>query len=110
MLLDMMLRDVTCLMDAVDFARAGYQLWEDCLRRLILEFKNRGETMPTYLAAFDMELTRGIRYSRKAGQRRGDDMSRDVIIGIIVARVVEYFGLRPIRNHISGRISACTIV
>ena len=111
LILDWMLRDVMNLMDAVEFARAGYPMWEDCLRYLILEYKNRGETMPTYLAAFDMELTRGIHYSGKAGRGRADNMSRDTIIGIIVGRVVERFGLRAKRNHISRRrVSACSIV
>ena len=103
-----MLSDVTNLMAAVEFARAGYELWEDCLRHLILDYKNRGEKLPLYLAAFDMELTRGI--SRKAGRSRAADMTRDVIIGSIVGMVIERFGLRATRNHVSRRISACSIV
>jgi hypothetical protein len=101
-------RDVTNLMDAVDFARAGYEFFEDFLRDLILDYKNRGEKMPTYLAAFDMELTRGIRH--KAGRGRADNMMRDVIIGSIVGMVIGRFGLRATRNYVSGRVSACSIV
>jgi hypothetical protein len=102
------LRDATNLMDAVGAARAGYELWEDCLRDLILDYKNRGEQMPLYLAAFDMELTRGI--LRKAGRHRAADMTRDVIIGSIVGMVIERFGLRATRNHVSRRVSACSVV
>jgi hypothetical protein len=108
MLREVILRDVTNLMDAVELARAGYELWEECLRELILEYKNRGKTMPTYLAAFDMELTRGIRH--KAGRRRDNDLARDLIIGHTVGMVAERFGLRPTRNYTSRRVSACSIV
>lgn len=108
MVREFILRDVINLMDAVAFARAGYQFWEECLRELILDYQNRGEAMPTYLAAFAMELTRGI--PRKAGRSRGDDMVRDLIIGHVVAMVVERFGLRPKRNRASRRVSGCSIV
>jgi hypothetical protein len=104
------LSDVTNLMDAVEFARAGYEFFEDCLRELILDYKNCGRSgeMPTYLAAFDMELTRGFRH--KAGRGRADNTMRDVIIGTIVGMVVERFGLRPKRNRVSSRVSGCSIV
>jgi hypothetical protein len=108
MLRAFILRDAKNLMDAVELARAGYEFWEECLRELILEYKNRREEMPIYLVAFDMELTRGIRH--KAGRRRDDDMARDLIIGQIVGMVGERFGLRPTRNYASRRVSACSIV
>src|SRR5262245_55043778 len=108
MIREFILHDVINLMDAVALARAGFELWEDCLRELILDFENRGEKMPTYLAAFDMELKYGIRH--KAGRPRADHMTRDLIIGIIIGMVVEHFGLRPKRNRASRRISACSIV
>jgi hypothetical protein len=105
------LRDATNLMDAVELARAGYKFWEDCLRELILDYQNRDEKMPTYLAAFAMELVRGIRYLGKPGRWRMDDVVRDLIIGQVIAMVVERFGLRPVRNHASRRrASACSIV
>jgi hypothetical protein len=110
MLREWMLRDVINLMDAVALARAGFELWEETLGETILEFENRGEKMPTYLAAFDMELKHGIQHSRKAGRPRADDMVRDLIIGIVVGMVAERFPLRPMRNHVSRRISACSIV
>jgi hypothetical protein len=88
MLREWILRDVMNLMDAVEFARAGYELWEDCLRGLILDYKNcdEYEKMPLYLRAFDMELTRGI--SKKAGRRQADYKARDIIIGSIIGMVV----------------------
>src|SRR5262245_48744540 len=108
MLRAFILRDAKNLMDAVELARMGYEFWEECLRELILEYKNSREEMPLYLAAFDMELTRGIRH--KAGRRRDDDMARDLIIGQIVGMVAERFSLRPTRNYTSRRVSACSIV
>jgi hypothetical protein len=108
MLHALMRRDVKFLMEAVELARAGYEFWEECLRELILKYKNHRQEMPLYLAAFDMELTRGIRH--KAGRRRDDDMVRDMIIGQIVGMVAERFRLRPTRNYTSRRVSACSVV
>lgn len=110
MLCDWAMRDAEHLMDAVGFARAGYELWEDALRLLILDYQNRGAKMPTYLEAFAMELTRGLRYARQPGRGRANDMLRDLAIGTIVAMVAERFNLRPRRNPASRRPSACSIV
>lgn len=110
MLQGWILSDMKHLMDAIDFARAGYPEWENCLRHLINEFKHRREEMPPSLYAFDMELTRGIRFQRKAGQHGASNVMRDLVIGTIVGMVVEHFHLRPTRNPISRRVSACAIV
>jgi hypothetical protein len=109
MMRDLVLCDAITLMDAVAFARAGFELWEDCLRELVLEFQNRDEKMPVYLAAFAMDLAR---YPRKAGRRRADDMMRDLIVGHVVGMVAERFNLKPRRNPASKRPApaACSIV
>lgn len=110
MMRELMLNDATILMDAVSFARTGYEWWEECLRELILEFQNRGAPMPTYLAAFAMDLTRGVVYSKKPGRRHSDDVVRDMIVVYLVGMVVERFNLRPRRNPASRRVCACSIV
>lgn len=108
MLTEWALRNARNLMDAVQFARAGFELWEDVLRNLILEYKNQNREMPIYLRAYDMELTR-VRYSRKSGRHRADQLLRNIIIAVVIAMVIERFGLRPDRTS-SRRPSACSIV
>src|SRR6476660_8503124 len=76
------LEDATNLMQAVAFARAGFELWEDCLRDLILNFQNRRQELPTYLAAFAMDLTRGDltwgKVPKQSGRRRSTDAVRNL--------------------------------
>jgi hypothetical protein len=112
MLAQWALRDAANLMDAVQFARAGFELWEDVLRNLLLEYKNqnRTEQMPTYLRAYDMELTRGASYSRRSGRHRADQLLRNLVLAVIIAMVIERFELRPTRNIASSRPSACSVV
>jgi hypothetical protein len=95
-------------MDAVNLARAGYYLWDEVLRELILEYQNRNEEMPTYLLSYAMDLTRGFRPSRKSG--RHPNIMRDLIICMIVRMVVDRFSLRPTRNRTSSRPCACSVV
>jgi hypothetical protein len=111
MMRERILSNATNLMDAVAFARAGYGFFEEVLRELILEFQNqnRADAMPVYLKAFAMELTTGVRYSKKSGRNRFEDVARDLIIGAIVDKVIERFKLRPTRSG-SKRPSACSIV
>jgi hypothetical protein len=113
MMHERILSNATNLMDAVAFARAGYGFFEEVLRELILEFQNqnRADAMPVYLKAFAMELTTGVRYSKKSGRNQFEDVARDLIIGAIVGKVSERFNLRPTRNAALGRRpSACSIV
>lgn len=109
-LADWALLDAANLMDAVQFARAGFELWEDVLREMILEYKNQNREMPTYLRAYDMELTRGARYSRRSGRHRADFLLRNLILAVIIAMVIERFELRPYHNIASSKPCACSIV
>ena len=99
-------------MNAVEFARAGWTLADEALRELILEYRDRGEPLPsTYLAAFDMEIIAGKRFRRMPARRKSDNVMRDIAITFIVHFVAERFALDPARNREARRRpSACSIV
>jgi hypothetical protein len=98
-------------MNAVEFARAGWALADEALRELILEYLDRREPLPTYLAAFAMEVAAGVRFRRMPARRKSDNVLRDIIITFIVCFVSERFALRPTRNREAHRRpSACSIV
>ncbi|WP_420564159.1 hypothetical protein [Thalassobaculum sp.] len=93
------------LMDVVDLARDGVSVADEALRELMLEYSNRGEVMPTYLSAYNMELLAG-RPPGRPGRKKADFFLRDIAIFLAVLLVSERFGLTP-----TGRnLSACSIV
>ena len=97
------------MMWVIDQARAGWDPADEALRELITEFLDRGEQMPTYLAAYNMELMRG-HPRRTRGPRREAYVFQDIIFAGLVAELVERFGLKPTRNSASARVSACDVV
>lgn len=102
------------LMMAVRLARAGYEPFEEVLRKLILEYKlaDRYADMPVYLRGFDidMDVTAGVRLPKRTGPRRYGDTLRDVVVALLVNRVAERFSLKPTRNRASHKPSACSVV
>jgi hypothetical protein len=96
------------LMEIADYARAGWTLADEALRELIVEFLDRGESMPTYLAAYNMELARGnIRHP--PGPRKEDRFLRDLALVVVMEIVAGRFGLNPTRSS-SRRPSAASVV
>jgi hypothetical protein len=96
------------MIDTVDLARSGWDLADEALRELIIEHIDRGEPLPTYLAAHNMDLVRGAR-PKPRGQKKADRYLRDVAVSALVLLVSERFNLPP-----TGRStrwpSACRIV
>jgi len=97
------------MMKIADFARAGWDIADEALRDLILDFVQRGEPLPTYLAAYNMEVVRGG-FRRRSGPKKADRLFRDIALMMVVENVGRRFGLRPTRNRASKRPSACSIV
>jgi hypothetical protein len=98
------------MMDVADGARAGWRLAEEALRELIIEYLDRGEPMPTYLAAYNMELARGRR-PHEPGPQKEDRFLRDVALVVAVERIAGKFQLKTTRSRSgkSKRPSACSI-
>jgi hypothetical protein len=97
------------MMKTADYARAGWNLADEVLRELIIEFMDRGEPMPTYLASYNMEVARGG-FRRPPGPNKADKFLRDIAMMMVVQELVKKFALKPTRNRASKRPSACSIV
>ncbi|MBI1189017.1 MAG: hypothetical protein GC206_17055 [Alphaproteobacteria bacterium] len=89
------------MMDVVELARAGWPIADAALRELILEFTNRGEVMPTYLAAYSMEIVSG-RTRKMPGRQVSDKFLRDIVIVSAVMIVSEQFDMPPTGRNISA--------
>src|SRR5207248_10524136 len=80
MLTDWALVDVHNLVAAVEFARAGFELWRIILRDVIAEYQNgdRPGEMPFCLRAHAVEVTLGRHQVGRAGRHRADLLLRDL--------------------------------
>lgn len=96
------------MMTVVDWARQGWGLADDALRELIVEYLDRGQQLPTYLASYNMDVAAG-RHRRTRGQQKADNFLRDIAITIIVERVADSFGIKP-TGRSARRKSACGVV
>lgn len=93
------------LMNLVDYARQGWGLADRALRELILEYINRGQMLPTYLAAYNMEIVQQ-RPPRRPAREKADYFLRDIAITSLIIVLIDRFGLTPYGRH----SSACSIV
>jgi len=99
------------MVEAVELARAGWTLAFDVLQNEVLEYQNRREHPPIYLAGFAMDLVARKQFPRTPGPVKSGNVTRDLIIALIVRRVSERYRLPPIRNAVSRRRpSGCSIV
>jgi hypothetical protein len=105
------LEDSMNMMTVCDCARNGWDVADQALRELIIEFENNRKDKPTALADYTMEITRaGIKPSRRRGPKGSNYILRDVAVSGVVFQVHLKFGLDPYRNEASPRPSACSIV
>jgi hypothetical protein len=94
----------------IELARAGWDEADDLLRELILEFINRGEPLPAFLATYNAWVVTGSRTApRPRGRKKSTNVMQDVAVVVLVVELVECFNLRPTRNAVSSRPSACSV-
>lgn len=98
------------MIEMVERARQGLSVADEALRQLILEYQDRNEKMPTYLASYAMDIVAGFKPRRRPAQRRETHFFRDIRIAVFVLLVSERFNLRPTRSPTSSRESGCSIV
>lgn len=93
-------------------AREGWDIAQEAMRELLIEYKQRHQTLPATLVGYDISLTAGTIRRPRPGPKRADKFWRDCALCVIVARVVQKFGLTPTRNssRTSPRPTACAIV
>jgi hypothetical protein len=98
------------MMWVIDNARAGWDDADVVLRELAIEVVDRGERLPTALGAYTMEVLRG--YPAPRGPRKSTHAFQNILFAGITAKLVEQFwpDLKPTRNPLSKRVSACDIV
>ena len=96
------------MMMVVEYARAGWDIADEALRELIIEFVDRGQQLPTYLASYQMDIAAG--HAPKTGNQRADRWTRNVAIAALVQEIVRKFGLRPTGRGVTRGRSACGLV
>jgi hypothetical protein len=95
----------------VDCARAGWNDADAALRQLILDFANRGEALPAFLATYAAEIVAGRTARAPAGRAPVAYFVQDMFIVILIAELVARFGLKATRNVTARRHpSAASIV
>ena len=100
------------MMDLANYASAGWDLADDALRELYIEYEHRNEPMPPPLRTYIMERADPRRvYRRPRGQKKSDNLLRDIAVTVVVGDVCMEFGLKPTRQTASkhDRLSGCRI-
>ena len=100
------------MMHVIAWARTNDPDVKDVLATLIIEFKSRGESLPTELAAYDMEMWRDSLSNsprKLPARKKKNNLLRDIFIAMLIADVCTRFGLNPTRRS-QHRESGCSIV
>jgi hypothetical protein len=97
------------MMSVIDHARAGWYEADTVLRELTIEIVDRGDSLPTALGAYTMEVIRG-HPPQPRGPKKATNALQDILVAGVVCELIERFGLKPTRNALSRRVSACDIV
>ena len=103
------MRDTPSMMAVVDFAKQGWDLAQDVLKNILLDFDNYDVEPPNYLKVYRMDLIDG-RVQQRQGKSRSDDFFRDIAVVVTIRKVCEKFGVKPTRYDGSPRQSGCSIV
>jgi hypothetical protein len=98
------------MMDVVHDAREGWGLAREALQGLIREFVNNRTEMPTYLAAYAMDVIGNRLKPEITGAKRNADYFRNMVICLLVSEVREKFGFKPTRAPYSTKPNGCCIV
>jgi hypothetical protein len=105
-----MLRSADGRFDMIDLARAGDPDAIAILKDLALELRSRHETLPHELDNWVSEQLRNPpKPKREGGPRRITKLPRDIGIAVVVAGVIDRFGLKP-TGRSPHRRSACAVV
>ena len=96
--------------EIVYFAENGSREADYALRELIAERTDRGEPLGAVLGAYNIRLLNPLRPAR-SGPGKADNFVRDCAISLLVEMLMDRFGpaLRPMRNTVSKKASACSI-
>jgi hypothetical protein len=87
----------------IDCARAGWHDADAALRQLVLDFANRGEPLPAFLATYAAEVVTGRTARAPAGRARVAYFIQDMFIVILIAELVARFNLKATRSAAARR-------
>jgi hypothetical protein len=95
-------------------AKAG---WEDAhlaLIELIAEFEGSGRWKPPQLVSYTIDALNPNLPPRPRGPNKANQVTRNIVVVVVVSALVERFGLRAVRNREARaperRSSACALV
>jgi len=92
----------------IDRARAGWDIADEALRQLIIDYIERGQPMPISFAAYTETLVHSPRRELR-GKKKSDYVLRDLAISSLVWNLCDTFNLKP-TGRSTRRRSACSIV
>jgi hypothetical protein len=93
----------------VELALAGEEEADIILRDAIIEMQSVRVEMPTEIIQYNMMLMQTPRPVGWAGPKKKNELLRNIAIALVVAAVVDHFGLKPTGRSEKQR-SACSIV
>jgi hypothetical protein len=95
----------------VEVALAGWEDAQIVCRDLILEYTNRGEPLPSFLAYYNAKILAGDIALHPPGQDKADNIMLDMVAVTLVMELVA-MGLKEHRYQLGRkrRASACSIV
>jgi hypothetical protein len=97
-------------MHMVDLALAGEEDGAAILREVIVEMQSRHVELPTEFQDYANRVLAGmVPTSSWPAQKRKDQILRNIAIAMVVAAVVDQFGLKA-TGHSPRRRSACAVV
>jgi hypothetical protein len=93
----------------IDLADAGLEDARQALIELIGEYLNDHRPLPSFLADYNMRALTGRTAIR--GKQKADNVIADIAIVVLVAELIEKFGLKARRGQLAKRQpSACSVV
>jgi hypothetical protein len=87
----------------LDCARAGWSDADAALRQLVLDFANRGEPLPAFLATYAAEVVTGRTARAPTGRAPRAYFVHDMFIVITIAELVARFNLKATRSAAARR-------
>jgi hypothetical protein len=94
----------------VELALAGEEEADIILRAAILEYQSWHRQMPDELTEYNRKIVAGmVPPPGWSGPKKKNELRRNIAIALVVAAVVDRFGLKPTGHSVRQR-SACAIV
>lgn len=102
------------LNEVCHLARNGLDDARTVLTEIIGEITSRGEPLPAVLVGYNLDAHQGHLGPKRSGRRKASNVLQNIASTVLVALLMERFGLRPTRHPLRKKAgagpSACSIV